>query len=321
MHKSASYQVVLSGFFVCLGLLLPFVTAHTFGIPGTVFLPMHIPVFLMGLLCGPMYGAMGGIVIPVLSSLFTGMPPAFPMLPIMTGELFTYGLMSGLLYHKFKMPIYPSMLISMLSGRLVYGLIFQALLLANNGTLRALSVAGAFLEGIPGIMIQLILIPTIIYAVKKHTAYGNEVEPTVLIGEKAKRMIKSRQASCVIIKDNKIVRTAIGQGIAPLISVYENEPEILKDAFVVDKVIGKAAAMMMILGGAKRVYGEIMSAAACDYLTDRGCRVDYGERIDVISNRSGDGMCPLENSVLDTDDPETGYHLLKETICRLRNAG
>lgn len=321
MHKSASYRIVLSGFLVCLGLLLPFVTAHAFGMPGTVLLPMHIPVFLMGLLCGPMYGALGGIVIPVLSSLFTGMPPAFPMLPIMTGELFTYGLMSGLLYHKVKMPIYPSMLISMLSGRLVYGLIFQVLLLTNNGTLRALSVTGALLEGIPGIVIQLILIPAIITAVKKHSTYGDGAEPTMLTGERAKQMIKNGQASCVIIKDNRIIRTAIGQGITPLISVYENEPEILTNAFVVDKVIGKAAAMMIILGGAKRVYGEIMSAAAYTYLTERGCRADYGERIDVIANRSGDGMCPLENSVLDIDDPEAGYHLLKETINHLRSAG
>ena len=320
MHKSTSYRVVLSGFFVCLGLLLPFVTAHAFGMPGTIFLPMHLPVFLIGLLCGPMYGAMGGILIPVLSCMFTGMPPAFPMLPIMVGELFTYGLVSGLLYHKIKMPLYPSMLISMLCGRLVYGLVFQALLLANNGALRSGSEVGAFIEGIPGIVIQLILVPVIVSAVNKHINHGNGDDPAMLIEEKAKRMIRNGQASCVIIKNNKIIHTASGQGIAPLIVIYENNPEFLKDSTVVDKVIGKAAAMMIILGGAKKAYGEIMSAAACDYLSARNCKVGYSERIDVINNRSGDGMCPLENSVLDTDDPETGYHLLKETISRLRNA-
>jgi hypothetical protein len=133
MRKNATYRLVLAGFLVGLGLLLPFVTAHAFGMPGTIFLPMHIPVLLIGLFCGPMYGAIGGILIPVLSSLLTGMPPFFPMLPIMTGELFTYGLVSGLLFHKAKMPIFPALLISMVSGRLVYGLVFEGLLTANNG--------------------------------------------------------------------------------------------------------------------------------------------------------------------------------------------
>lgn len=319
MQKSSSYHVAISGFLVGLGLLLPFITAHAFGMPGTIFLPMHIPVFLIGLLCGPMYGAMGGILIPVLSCLFTGMPPVFPMLPIMTGELFTYGIMSGLLYHKVRMPLYPSMLISMLCGRLVYGLIFQALLLANNGVLKALSVTQALIEGIPGIVIQLVLLPAIIYAVRKHLNYGYGVEPKVLSVEKAKQMIKNGQASCVIIKNNNIISTATGQGISPLISIYEDKPEILDGAFVVDKIIGKAAAMMIVLGGAKRAYGEIMSASAFDYLKEHGCVTEYGERIEVVVNRAGDGMCPLERSVLDTDDPEVGYHLLKETINRLRN--
>lgn len=321
MRKSASYRVVLSGFLVGLGLLLPFATAHAFGMPGTVFLPMHLPVFLIGLLCGPMYGAFGGLLVPLLSCLFTGMPPLFPMLPIMTGELFTYGLVSGLLYRKVRMPLYPSMLIAMLCGRLAYGLIFQALLLADNGTLKALSVTGAFLEGIPGIVIQLILIPAIVYAVKKYFRYGGGAEPALLPEKKAKKMIREGRASCVVIRNGSIVRTASGQGISPLVSIYESEPDLLKDALVVDKIVGKAAAIMIVLGGAKRVYGEIMSAAACDYLSARGCRAEYGERIDVISNRTGDGICPLENSVLDIDDPETGYHRLKVTISRLRSAG
>lgn len=321
MQKSASYRVVLSGFLVGLGLLLPFVTAHAFGMPGTVLLPMHIPVFLMGLLCGPMYGALGGIIIPVLSCLFTGMPPLFPMLPIMMGELFTYGLMSGVLYHKIKMPLYPSILVSMLCGRAVYGLIFQVLLLANNGVLKALSVAGAILEGIPGIVIQLILLPAIVLAVKKYSNREYGAEPKMLTAEKATQMIKDGQASCVIIQNNKIVRTASGQGISPLISIYENNPDILKGAFIVDKIIGKAAAMMIILGGAERAYGEIMSASAYEYLKDRGCRAECGKQINAVINRSGSGICPLERSVLNIDDPETGYHLLKETISRLRNAG
>jgi hypothetical protein len=317
--KSAAHRIVLSGLLVALGLLLPYFTAHAYGIPGTVLLPMHIPVFLMGLLCGPLYGALGGLMIPFLSSMATGMPPFFPMLPIMAGELFTYGLVSGLLYQKGRMPLYPSMLLAMLCGRVVYGLIFTALLLANHGVLRVLSVTAAIIEGIPGIISQLLLVPTIVSAVQRHSHYGAEIKTLSL--EKAKQMIKDGKASCVLIKNGRIMRTMSGQGVAPLLSIYEKEPEVLQGAFVVDKVIGKAAALLLVLGGAKGAYGLVVSSAGCAYLKARGFQVNYGELIDKISNRTGDGICPLENSVLDLDDPEAGYYRLKETLKRLRNAG
>ena len=320
MQKSATYRMVLAGFLVGLGLLLPFVTAHAFGMPGTVFLPMHIPVFLMGLLCGPLYGATGGILIPVLSCLFTGMPPLFPMLPIMSGELFTYGLTSGLLYRKAKLSIYVSLPIAMVSGRLVYGLIFQGLLLANHGSLKALSVTGALVAGIPGIVIQLILLPAIVYAVNRYLRGEFRTEPAAFAAEKATRLVETGKRSCAVIKNGKIISTAKGQGIAPLLTFYENEPEILKGAFVIDKVIGKAAAMILILGGTQQVYGALMSSAALEYLTEHGCKADFGKKIDVVANRSGDGICPLESSVMDIEDPQIGYHRLKETISQLKNA-
>ena len=81
MKYTSPYRIVLAGVLTALGVLLPFVTAHAFGVPGTVLLPMHLPVLLMGLLCGPQFGAAGGLLIPVISSLLTGMPVAFPMLP------------------------------------------------------------------------------------------------------------------------------------------------------------------------------------------------------------------------------------------------
>ncbi len=319
MRNNISYRVTTSGLLVALGLLLPFATAHAFGVPGNIFLPMHIPVFLNGLLCGPMYGALGGIIIPILSSVLTGMPSFFPMLPLMVGELFTYGLVSGLLYSKFKLPLYPSLILSMLLGRLIYGLIFHIIFFNNNEALRSFSIVEPFIKGLPGIIIQLILIPPIVHSVKKHFTGHQIIEPTIFAEKKAKKLINNKKASCIIIKNNKIIRTENSHGINSLILIYENEPQILKDSFVVDKIIGKAAAMIIVLSGAKKVYGKSMSTAAFDYLEKHGCKADYGEKIDVISNRAGNGICPLENAVLDIDDPETGYQILKETINRLRS--
>jgi len=340
MEISFSKKITLSGMLVAIGILLPFFTSHAFGVPGTVLLPMHIPVLLTGLLCGPRFGAIGGLITPVLSSLFTGMPTAFPMLPIMAGELFTYGLVSGLLYHKTRIPLFPSLVIAMVSGRIAYGLIFSVLLTANNGSLKALSVTGALITGIPGIIIQLILIPVVVTAVRRYwnrgIVPGSTVTPRVssAVGvtaaeseaeseafERARQMIKDNEASCVLIKNNVIIHAAKGSGVAPLIKIYEETPCMLKGAFVVDRIIGKAAAAILLLGEAEKAYGEVMSNSARAYLSSRNFKFGYGRCVDIISNRTGNGICPLEKSVLEIDDPEAAYHVLKETIARLRSAG
>jgi hypothetical protein len=283
---------------------------------------MHLPVFLIGFFCGPQYGAIGGIIIPLLSSVLTGMPPVFPMLPIMMGELFAYGFISGLLYKKLKLPIYPSLLIAMLCGRVIYGLIFTALLTANNGNMKALSVTEAIVMGIPGIIIQLVLIPVIVTAVNKFYLHENhkEINDSNEILNRATQMIKEEIASCIIIKNNTIIHTAKGPGVAPLIALYENNPEMLKDSYIVDKVIGKAAAMIAVLGGANKVYGHVMSKAAQSYLKERNIITEYGRCVEVISNRTGDGLCPLEKSIMDVEDAKIGYLRLKDTIRKFSKA-
>lgn len=321
MKKSRAYQIILTALLVALGIIIPYFTGHAFGIPGKVLLPMHLPVFLMGFLCGPQYGAIGGLITPVISSVLTGMPVLFPMLPIMAGELLTYGLISGLMYRKLRLPLYPSLLISMLCGRITYGIIFSVIVAPGLGAVKA--VWGAVVEGLPGIAIQLVLLPAIVYACRKylrHEMHEHNAKTECITLNYAIRMIKNEQASCVVIKDNNIIHTDKAPGIAPLIYLYENKPELLKGAFVVDKVIGKAAAMMAVLGGASKVYGVLMSQSAIEFLKQRNIPVDYGECIDRISNRAGDGICPLEETVMDIDDPELAYPKLKETIKRLMQA-
>ncbi|MDP4109557.1 MAG: ECF transporter S component [Bacillota bacterium] len=310
-------DLTLAGFFVCVGLILPFAVAHAFGIPGTVLLPMHIPVLLCGLLCGPRYGALCGVLVPVLSSVLTGMPPAYPMLPIMTAELLAYGLTGGLAYRKLKLPIYPSLLIAMAAGRVIYGLTFSALLMMNRGPFRALSVFSAVVTGLPGILIQLVIIPVIIKAYQKHEGAQKDME-TVL--NKAKTLLSGGSASCVIIRNGEIIHEDLGRGVSPLIRIYEHSPEKLKDAFVVDKIIGKAAAMILTCGGAKAAYGEIMSVAAKEYLEKHRISISYGICVDVISNRDGNGICPIEKSVMDVDDPKEGYMVLLETVIKMQSA-
>jgi uncharacterized membrane protein len=164
MIKTKSWQAAVGGLLAALGVILPFLTSHAFGIAGTVLLPMHIPVLLCGLLCGYMYGAACGAVVPVLSSMITGMPAPYPMLPIMIAQLFILGLVSGLLGGKLR--IYFTLPISIICGWAAYGLMFGALLLGNSG-LKALSVTAAVTAGIPGLAVQIVLVPAVLAAVKK----------------------------------------------------------------------------------------------------------------------------------------------------------
>ena len=92
-------KLILTSLFIACGLLLP-LAFHSFGMGGRTFLPMHLPVFMGGMLLGWMPGFIIGALTPVLSSLLTGMPPLIPSLPMMVVELALFGLAPGLLYHK-----------------------------------------------------------------------------------------------------------------------------------------------------------------------------------------------------------------------------
>lgn len=166
MFRSKTNKITVTGVLIALGVLIPSMF-HLFGQLGSIFLPMHIPVLLCGLLCGAPYGAICGVVVPLLSSIISGMPPIYPVGLSMMVELATYGLVSGICYPKMK-KIYPALITAMLAGRVVYG-IFNTILygVAGNGYSFAAFVSGAFVTALPGIIIQLVLIPLLITALKK----------------------------------------------------------------------------------------------------------------------------------------------------------
>lgn len=141
------------------------------GIPngGSIFLPMHIPVLLCGMLCGWPNGLLCGLVGPAISSLLTGMPPA-AVLPSMMVECAVYGSVSGLILKKVRTgklygDLYLSLVVAMVCGRVASG-IAKALIFAPGTTFAAWATA-SFLTGLPGIAIQLLLIPPIVYALTR----------------------------------------------------------------------------------------------------------------------------------------------------------
>ncbi|MDR0468529.1 MAG: DUF1893 domain-containing protein [Peptococcaceae bacterium] len=133
-------------------------------------------------------------------------------------------------------------------------------------------------------------------------------------------MIREQEISCVVISGDTVVHKADGRGVAPLLHLYSNQRATLDGSCVVDRVIGKAAAIILTLGKAKAVYGEVMSAAAQGYLAGAGIPCQYGSCVDVITGQGGMGICPIEASVLDIDDPEAGFAALTKRVAELRGS-
>ena len=172
MKNTNVKQLVLAALFLALALVLPFLTGQIPEI-GSMLCPMHIPALLCGFFCGWPWGLAVGLIAPVLRSLLFAMPPMFPVAICMSFELATYGAVSGLMYRKLpgkKSSIYVSLLTAMAAGRLVLG-IARFLCAGRNVSAFGLGAfwAGAITTAIPGIIIQLVLIPILVMALKKHS--------------------------------------------------------------------------------------------------------------------------------------------------------
>ncbi len=164
-------NLLLSAMFLGLGLVLPFLTGQIQQI-GNMLLPMHIPVILCGLICGWQYGLTVGAILPVMRSLIFTMPALYPSAIAMSFELAMYGFLVGFLFSHAKWQcirsLYRCLVISMISGRIVWGCV-TALLLGVKGELFTMQafIYGALLNAIPGIILQLILIPAVMLSLDR----------------------------------------------------------------------------------------------------------------------------------------------------------
>ena len=161
-------KLTLSAMFLAIGMVLPFLTGQ---IPqvGNMMLPMHIPVLLCGLICGWQYGAVLGFILPLMRYLVFGMPVLFPTGIAMAFELMTYGLVIGLIYSfsrwKCIISLYRALIGAMIVGRIVWATAQMILLGVSGGAFTMkMFLAGAFFNAVPGIIIQLVLIPTVMVA-------------------------------------------------------------------------------------------------------------------------------------------------------------
>ncbi len=158
-------KLILAAFFLAAAYLLPFLTGQIQQI-GQQLCPMHLPVLLCGFVCGPFWGLIVGAAAPILRSLGTGMPPLFPTAFAMMFELAAYGFLAGIFRKIFpkKYPyIYLELILAMIGGRLVWGFVKFAIagFSATKFPLSAF-LAGAVLGSIPGIILQIVIIPPLV---------------------------------------------------------------------------------------------------------------------------------------------------------------
>ena len=163
-------KIVLAGLMIALAIILPFATGQIPQI-GSMLLPMHIPVLLCGFICGWKYGLAVGFIVPLLRSMMFGMPPMMTAIA-MAFELAAYGVITGLLYKVLpgkKVKVYISLIVAMIVGRIVWGLVSLVIYGITNVVFTwQIFIGGALLNAIPGIILQLIVVPILVMAIEKN---------------------------------------------------------------------------------------------------------------------------------------------------------
>ena len=163
-------RLVTAAMCLALCMVLPLLTGQIPEIGG-MLCPMHLPVLLCGYLCGPLWAGMIGFAAPLLRFVIFGMPPLMPTGVAMAFELAAYGAVTGLLYRllpKKTICLYASLVGAMLAGRVLWGIVRVILTgVTDSAFTWAAFLAGAVTNAVPGIILQLVLIPVLVRALER----------------------------------------------------------------------------------------------------------------------------------------------------------
>lgn len=128
-----------------------------------------------------------------------------------------------------------------------------------------------------------------------------------------KELLNQSDCTCVAVKEDKVYKSNL-KGIMPIISKLKEDPQFFNGADVADEVIGRAAAMLLIYGKVRSIYTPLISDHAINILEKYHIYYEYEKKVPYILNRNKDGMCPMEQTVIDVDDPKLAYELLLKKI-------
>ena len=134
--------------------------------------------------------------------------------------------------------------------------------------------------------------------------------------ERAKSLLKSTDSTIAVVSVDDVY-TSQERGVKPLLHLLTEKKGFLKGASVADKVIGKAAALLMVLGEIKEVHTLIISEPAIKVFEKYNIPCFYDKKVDRIVNRTGDGLCPMETLCLDVDEPVEAFTKIKEKLSKM----
>jgi len=249
MRVNRTRKIVLSALLMSIGLILPFATMQIPSI-GNMLLPMHIPVILCGFICGGSYGFIVGFILPLSRSVLFGMPQVMPTAVAMSFELATYGFVAGILYQKLtgkRGATYISLIGAMFAGRLIWGAVSFGLysLLGAVFTWKLFAMQ-AVINAIPGITLQLVLIPLLVTSLKyaggiRYLAKNDKLDMKAkcinrfeLVLLEVDKLLESKKDSIIIAIDGKCAsgKTTLAYYLQ---SIYECNLFHIDDFFLRDE--------------------------------------------------------------------------------------
>lgn len=127
----------------------------------------------------------------------------------------------------------------------------------------------------------------------------------VLVDEGCRGVVRSVQGE---------LRTFSRRGVADLFSLVADEPDFLRGASVADRVIGRGAALLLVKGGAREVYAQVISSGAFEVLRSAGIETSFGKEVPNIINRTGTDICPVEKLTASTSSPDEAYERVKQFL-------
>ena len=129
--------------------------------------------------------------------------------------------------------------------------------------------------------------------------------------EYLKDILLKENHTIVIYKSDASVIVSDDRGVAPLMKLLNEDKEQLRDSMIADKVIGKAAALLMVYAGVKEVFTPTISVPAVEVFEKYNVKITYDKVVERIINRKGDGLCPMETLCLNVENPEEAFDVIR----------
>lgn len=136
----------------------------------------------------------------------------------------------------------------------------------------------------------------------------------------ALQALEESDASCAVVTKSGKLLLSHENGIRPVLGWLAEDPELLKGACAADRVVGKAAALLMLYGGVTEVHAKLISKIAADLLKRREVPFSYGEMIPFVLNREGNGVCPMEKRCMSLESPEEAYKIFSRVAGKAGSA-